>query len=204
MRIEDLPLKYQGRIEKQGDCWMWTGSRRNEYGVIYIGPKSIVNGKQHGSITRYAHREIKQIAEGRQLGPKGTEDCDHLCPNKLCVNPAHVELKSASEHMRRHHPKHAFTPEERAERKAKAKQVLAKWKLDNPYRWRSIQRKGEQKKQETKRFNRLRNLLASPISDNAIQRYVEETSRYRNTHRKPKLLRIYSTEEFYNWWSKRG
>lgn len=61
-----------------GQCWMWTGSVKAEgYGQFYLngGPK-------------YAHRVAYVLAHGPI--PDGLQ-IDHLCRNRACVNPVHLE-----------------------------------------------------------------------------------------------------------------
>lgn len=72
----------------RGRCWQWTGTgTKTGYGQLSI------NG-QH----RYAHRWayehfIGPIPSGLQI--------DHLCRNRGCVNPAHLEPVTAEENTRR-------------------------------------------------------------------------------------------------------
>lgn len=69
-------------------CWPWTGRRdRKGYGEVY-----------HDGRKARAHRVVFEsmrgpIPEGMQL--------DHLCRNKGCVNPAHLEPVTNAENCRR-------------------------------------------------------------------------------------------------------
>lgn len=77
MQTED---RFWARVDKQsGDgCWFWLGAKCNHgYGNLGVEGKSI-----------YAHRFayellVSPIPEGLTL--------DHLCRNRTCVNPAHLE-----------------------------------------------------------------------------------------------------------------
>jgi hypothetical protein len=62
-------------------CWNWSGSvNRGGYGVVTVGGRS---GKK-----LYAHR----IAYELYLGPiPHGLDIDHLCRNRRCANPSHLE-----------------------------------------------------------------------------------------------------------------
>lgn len=69
------------KVEMVGDCWVFTGCRHTAgYGVIGRG------GKRGGMA--YAHRVtyeffIADIPEELQI--------DHLCRNRACCNPWHLE-----------------------------------------------------------------------------------------------------------------
>lgn len=69
-------------------CWLWIASKsKNGYGKI-------VFEKKHTS----AHRVIYQHFKG--LIPKGMV-IDHLCRNKICVNPSHLEAVTQKENILR-------------------------------------------------------------------------------------------------------
>ncbi len=71
-----------------GGCLEWTGSKTAKgYGQIYL------DGKQ-----AMAHRVAHELFIGPI--PKGLE-IDHLCFNKSCVNPHHIEAVTRSENNRR-------------------------------------------------------------------------------------------------------
>lgn len=72
-------------------CWNWLGSlSSNGYGVKHIGRTSTA-----------AHRFVYLQHKGPI--PQGLE-LDHLCRNKKCVNPDHLEPVTRAENMRRHAP----------------------------------------------------------------------------------------------------
>jgi hypothetical protein len=72
-------------ISGEDECWEWTaGTNGNGYGTFAIVPKSAIRvGKRD-----YAHRISYRLAHG-EIGD-GLE-IDHLCRNRGCVNPAHLE-----------------------------------------------------------------------------------------------------------------
>ena len=109
---ERAALRFWAKVDATGDCWEWTGARgANGYGD-YRFP---------GLGTRYSHR----IAYALLVGPvpDGLQ-LDHLCRNRICVNPDHLEPVTNRENwIRGHAPSariyrsgscakgHAFTPE---------------------------------------------------------------------------------------------
>ena len=69
-------------------CWNWTASTNGRYGVIRTPDRG-------GQV---AHRVMWEETVG--LVPEGLE-LDHLCKNKLCVNPDHLEPVTRAENIRR-------------------------------------------------------------------------------------------------------
>ncbi len=75
-------------IEPSG-CWRWTASAIPAgYSCFYA----------HGS-THRAHKWGVEYFRHMKV-PKGME-CDHLCRNRWCVNPNHIEIVTKSVNMRR-------------------------------------------------------------------------------------------------------
>ena len=76
MGIADLPIRMRRRIAVVDGCWIWVGYRNADgYGVTRW------QGKPVG-----AHRAAYQAI----VGPIRHE-LDHLCRNRACINPAHLE-----------------------------------------------------------------------------------------------------------------
>lgn len=85
-------LRRHVRIDPQTGCHIWTGSRDNYgYGIIRIGCGSERR-------TRRVHRVAYEVFVGPI--PPGL-DLDHLCRNRACRNPAHLEPVTRGENLRR-------------------------------------------------------------------------------------------------------
>ncbi|MCR4339970.1 MAG: HNH endonuclease [Gemmatimonadaceae bacterium] len=75
---------FWGRVQKGDGCWLWAGTRSTTgYGLFNY------QRKQHR-----AHRLAYVLVNGDI--PAGLVP-DHLCRNKLCVNPAHMEIVTPRE-----------------------------------------------------------------------------------------------------------
>lgn len=85
------PVKrFWDKVWFQLNCWEWTAAKNVAgYGVFRPG----------GSANNvYAHRFSYELAKG--VIP-GDFTVDHLCRNKACVNPAHLEAVSLQENLSR-------------------------------------------------------------------------------------------------------
>lgn len=88
MTPADLPPRMASKVRIDGDCWTWTGAR-NSRGYSCLG----VQGKRY-----LGHRRSYELLVGPI--PAGLT-IDHLCRNRLCINPAHLEPVTSGENTRR-------------------------------------------------------------------------------------------------------
>ena len=84
--------RLMSKINKTESCWIWTGQQTyNGYG--FFGQR--INGKVTGHM---AHRIVYETLVGK-ISDGLT--IDHLCMNRLCVNPEHLEPVTIGENIRR-------------------------------------------------------------------------------------------------------
>lgn len=71
-----------------GNCWIWMAATngKNGYGIFRGGEGRDLCGSRRWMLV---HRFVYEITFGPI--PEGLEP-DHLCRNRLCVNPSHLEL----------------------------------------------------------------------------------------------------------------
>jgi hypothetical protein len=77
-------LDFDGTVSEHrpdlGPCWIWTASLRDGYGQISIGTRP--------QQMRSSHVVLYEITVGEV--PAGCE-LDHLCRNRACCNPDHLD-----------------------------------------------------------------------------------------------------------------
>lgn len=74
-----LPARFwtKVRLDKESGCWVWTASgNAGGYGRITIKRRSVC---------------VHRLAYEALVGPIPAETLDHLCRNRACVNPAHLD-----------------------------------------------------------------------------------------------------------------
>ena len=78
------------KIEKTNNCWNWKATTSRGYGYFRLGSRMV-------SAHRFAYELFKDnIPEKLQI--------DHLCRNRKCVNPDHLEPVTAKENLYRGNP----------------------------------------------------------------------------------------------------
>lgn len=88
------------RVVKSNGCWEWTGPCSDGgYGVISTGGRE-------GRLLR-THRVAYELLSGPI--PDGLH-IDHLCKNRKCCNPAHLEPVTQAENNRRAFANHTHCP----------------------------------------------------------------------------------------------
>lgn len=87
---DSVVTRFWGKVDKSGDCWLWTGGLIRGYGQFNIGR---FDGKQK---TVYAHRYAWTIMNGPI--PDDLQVC-HRCDVPLCCNPNHLFLGTVQDNL---------------------------------------------------------------------------------------------------------
>jgi hypothetical protein len=89
-----IPLHTRYEVMPNG-CWRWTSTTSQEgYGIFQVGGRK-------GKVFK-AHRYFYEFFKSARI-PDGMT-IDHLCRNKACVNPQHLEVVTSGENSRRAGP----------------------------------------------------------------------------------------------------
>lgn len=80
------------RVGGEDECWPWLGAASSGYGYIRVGGRDGAKVGAHVVAYESVHGPI----------PLGHE-VDHLCENKRCCNPAHLEAVTHQDNMLRFH-----------------------------------------------------------------------------------------------------
>lgn len=76
-------------VGDEENCWHWLGFTSTEgYGVAKVAGRT---WKAH----RYIYEQLEDVSLGDQI-------LHHVCENRVCVNPAHLEPTSRTNHLAIH------------------------------------------------------------------------------------------------------
>jgi hypothetical protein len=82
----DIASRIDAKLDKSGDCWLWTG---------YVQEDGYVTLKNYGKVVKL-HRVAYQLAHGTI--PAGIQ-VDHRCRVRHCANPNHLRLATNKQNM---------------------------------------------------------------------------------------------------------
>jgi len=95
MTARRIPLadRFAEKVSERGpeDCWPWVGA-------IHVTGYGVIRRDTPSTKVEYAHRVALELA-GRPA--PDDLDVDHLCRNRSCVNPDHLEAVSHRENCLR-------------------------------------------------------------------------------------------------------
>lgn len=88
------------KIDRTGDCWIWTRSTSRGYGMAWTGQHTILAHRlafilTNGTIP--SGLELDHVCHSNDLTCAGGESC----PHRRCVNPAHLEPVTTAVNVRR-------------------------------------------------------------------------------------------------------
>lgn len=84
-----LPKRFWEKVKRDPDsgCWLWTGATGRGYGLFQLKGKLVI-------AHRFAYQRLRgAVPEELQL--------DHLCRNRACCNPDHLEPVTCRENLLR-------------------------------------------------------------------------------------------------------
>jgi hypothetical protein len=86
--VKDSETRFWAKVKRGRDCWRWIGGKNGRgYGVFWESGKLVLAHRW-----AYEHK-VGPIPEGLTL--------DHLCRNRDCVRPEHLEPVTFAENVAR-------------------------------------------------------------------------------------------------------
>lgn len=98
-----LPNHYWSKVDKTETCWNWIATRTGGYGRFGDHKTAVRNGYS----TTLAYRILWEDENGPV--PDGLE-LDHLCNNRACVRPDHLEPVTHQVNIQRRFERRATCP----------------------------------------------------------------------------------------------